>query len=822
MRKIFYLGHIKIFIAVQCLLLLISACGIDSNTPVPISVIASPTPLEQSNLTFEVEIPLKSPQGQNIYLDILDEVTGLALNPVRVSMTSIDALHASIKIPLTLGSVVKYRYLREGNPPAFETTSLGKLVRYRMIVVSGQTFVKDSVSSWSDIPYQETSGRISGQVTNAVTNSSIPNILITAGGNQTLTSSDGSYLLEGLPPGTHNLVAYSLDGSYQPFQQGAVVAPDATTPAPLQMTPSVFVNITFLTRMPESSIKNVPVRMLGNIYQLGNTFADLTGGVSTIASRAPQMTPMQDGRYSLTLALPMGLDLRYKYSLGDGFWNSEHGSDGRFVVRQLIIPSRDSIIEDAVESWSADNNASISFSVRVPNFTPKNENISLQFNPYGWTEPLPMWSLGNDRWLYVLYSPFNMFSHAGYRYCRNDECGVTDDLVTKGFNTKGFPFTTSRIAQTFEDDIQKWNWLDPPGSPTTVVASDIQARGSTFMAGVELLSKYQPPWQSYMNIGIQKIQELGSNWVILTPTWRYTRNNPPVLEIVPGKDPLWMDLNQTVNLSQHQNLKIALFPQTIYDPDPSLWWQSAKKDSGWWQNWFERYRTFILHHADFASQNNLSALIIGGPDVLPALPGGLLDNGSPSNVPGDVDEKWRQLLRDIRTRFGGKLAWAMGYPNGFKQIPGFLSDLDFVYILWSAPLTTVSNPNMTDLANEFGRLLDTDILPFQASIDKPITIAIDYPSIDGAGMGCINAGNLCLPFNVFDQPFIDIPGVNIDLAEQTDIYNASLSAINQRPWITGIISRGFYPPAAVQDKSSSIHGKPASDVLWYWFPKILK
>jgi hypothetical protein len=30
--------------------------------------------------------------------------------------------------------------------------------------------------------------------------------------------------------------------------------------------------------------------------------------------------------------------------------------------------------------------------------------------------------------------------------------------------------------------------------------------------------------------------------------------------------------------------------------------------------------------------------------------------------------------------------------------------------------------------------------------------------------------------------------------------------------------RGYY---ALQDKSASVHGKPAADILWYWFPRLL-
>jgi hypothetical protein len=53
------------------------------------------------------------------------------------------------------------------------------------------------------------------------------------------------------------------------------------------------------------------------------------------------------------------------------------------------------------------------------------------------------------------------------------------------------------------------------------------------------------------------------------------------------------------------------------------------------------------------------------------------------------------------------------------------------------------------------------------------------------------------------------------------VYQAMLTAVNGRAWVGGFISRGYYPPAILLDASASIHGKPASDELWYWFPRFL-
>jgi hypothetical protein len=58
-------------------------------------------------------------------------------------------------------------------------------------------------------------------------------------------------------------------------------------------------------------------------------------------------------------------------------------------------------------------------------------------------------------------------------------------------------------------------------------------------------------------------------------------------------------------------------------------------------------------------------------------------------------------------------------------------------------------------------------------------------------------------------------------AQSLAFYDAMFNAINARPWVNGLVSRGYYMPVVLQDKSASVHGKPAADLLWYWFPRLL-
>ena len=65
-------------------------------------------------------------------LELLDEVTGLALNPQRYAMTAENPTTYSLKLSVSVGSVLKYRYIQEGKQTAIEYNSIGKQVRYRL------------------------------------------------------------------------------------------------------------------------------------------------------------------------------------------------------------------------------------------------------------------------------------------------------------------------------------------------------------------------------------------------------------------------------------------------------------------------------------------------------------------------------------------------------------------------------------------------------------------------------------------------------------------------------------------------------------------
>ncbi len=767
------------------------------------------TPQPAVSLTVRVTLPSPLPPGETLALSVVDEVTGLALNAKNYPMQAQDPLHYAVTLPCALNSTLLYRYVRLGKLPIFEDTAADIPVRYRLYHAVAPAEIHDVIASWNDTPFSGPTGRISGQVTNASNGAPLVNILIVAGGVQTLTDSQGNFVLEGLPPGTHNLVAYALDGSYHIFQQGATVAAGLRTPVPIRLTPRPFVNVMFVVSVPQNTVKNAPLRLAGNLLQLGNTFGDLRGGMNTLVTRMPVLSPLPDGRYTITLSLPVGADVRYKYTLGDGFWNAEHHFNGDFVLRQLIVPETNAVVTDSVETWQAGNSAPIIFEVTVPNTTPATDTVSIQFNPYGWTEPIPMWSLGNYRWVYALFSPLNMLGQFEYRYCRNDQCGAADDVATPN-GQRGRVAATSLTMQDLQDEVAAWQWMQ---SVNYTPASVQPQPRNGFQAGVEFLSSYHPSWQSYLPQALFDVHHLGTNLLVLTPTWTAQRASPLIFAPTPVLDPLWGDIGQMVGLARAINLNVAIFPTVRYRADATTWWLSAPGDEAWWNRWFERYRAFVMYHADLARQSGAGMLILGEEGLTPALPGGLLPDGRPSGVPADADGRWRDILSETRRHFNGQIYWALSFQGEAPRAPAFLSEVDGIYLLWEAPLSTTATPTVEELAAQAGHLLDDSIAPLVNTLHKPVILAAAYPAVVGAA-------KVRKDWQYFNQPTQDDASFPLSLQEQADIYQALLIALDSRPWLKGFVSRGYYPPIALKDKSASVHGKPAAEVLRFWYSRL--
>jgi len=260
-----------------------------------------------------------------------------------------------------------------------------------------------------------------------------------------------------------------------------------------------------------------------------------------------------------------------------------------------------------------------------------------------------------------------------------------------------------------------------------------------------------------------------------------------LLALNPGPDALWPDLAEQIQAGAAAGLNIALRPTPHFLIDSQEWWTSAPRDESWWQVWFEQYRTFALHHADLAARTEAQALILGGDWLAPALPGGLLADGSPSGVPQDAETRWQNLLAEVRQHYQGQLVWAMP-AQAIKDSPPFLSNVDRVVLDLNIP---AGQSLEAALGESVDYWMDVSLRAFEALEGKPLLLSVS----------CVS---------------------DPDLQAQVDCYQAALSAANTRDWISGFIAAGLYPAAMLRDTSTTVYGKTASELLGLWYPLMVK
>jgi hypothetical protein len=294
---------------------------------------------------------------------------------------------------------------------------------------------------------------------------------------------------------------------------------------------------------------------------------------------------------------------------------------------------------------------------------------------------------------------------------------------------------------------------------------------------------------------LQDVKNLEANWLVLSPTWTYQRADNgdwlPLFNPLPSQDIPWPDLIELIRQAKELDLSIALNPAANIPGNAENWWGEARLDAAWWDTWFAEYRRFALHHAELAAQSGVSALILGGEWIQPALPGGTLPDGSPSYVPTDSGQRWLELLSEVRSLYNGSLLWALPVEQAANP-PEFLDVVDQVYLTYtiSEEEQIAAANGQSNLSASLTGMLDGVVAPLQQSLGKPFILALAAP------------GNL--------------PNTQA----QMDSYIAGLQAASQREWIVGFVSRGYYPPAAVFDSGFSVHGSPTEELLRIWFPAL--
>jgi Glycoside Hydrolase Family 113 len=278
---------------------------------------------------------------------------------------------------------------------------------------------------------------------------------------------------------------------------------------------------------------------------------------------------------------------------------------------------------------------------------------------------------------------------------------------------------------------------------------------------------------------LEKIRGIGANSVAIMP-YAFTRA-PEETSIRFRTDETDARVIRTIEQARHAGLGVLL--------KPHLWGRGFTGDIRFasdedFQLWWESYRSWLLHFARMAELYDVELLALGNEL------GGLTVH----------EQAWRDLIRDVRRIYRGKLTYASHWSGEFEQV-AFWDALDYIGVNAYFPLAAPGETPRSDSARVAA--IRSRLAAVAARFGKPVLFTeVGFPSTENAAVG----------------PWADGGGA-IDLQLQKRCYEVIFESFWREPWFAGGYwwkwpSHGRGGP---YDGSHPPNGKPAMEVLRRWF-----
>lgn len=284
-------------------------------------------------------------------------------------------------------------------------------------------------------------------------------------------------------------------------------------------------------------------------------------------------------------------------------------------------------------------------------------------------------------------------------------------------------------------------------------------------------------------------------WISQTPFGWMQRPGSTDIRIASQGDVFWGETD--AGLAETTKLARAFGIRTLLKPHL---WVAGWHDTVWtgeirmpstsaWKAWFESYRRFILHYAVLAEEHHMEALAVGT-----ELQGATLGH----------EEEWREIIRQIRKVYHGKLTYAANWDHEFETI-GFWDALDFAGVQAYFPLSQESDPSLEALLAGWSgpiKMLDG----VAGRIGRPIVFTeVGYKSADRASV----------------EPWRWETTDRANPEQQARCYEAMFRAVWGKPWLEGVYVWKWFPrfdtARSDGDNNFTPQGKPAEQVLSRWY-----
>jgi len=304
--------------------------------------------------------------------------------------------------------------------------------------------------------------------------------------------------------------------------------------------------------------------------------------------------------------------------------------------------------------------------------------------------------------------------------------------------------------------------ITPLSQIPTLVPEDEFIRGvSLNNIGLRLDSRYA------RQIITEHILPAGMNYVALTPTCMGRDANDIEIaceyERVAGKSgPPVMDdeLINTIQYLHSVGLRVVLKPHFLLISELENDFSGPQLGYQWndetWHAWFENYTVFITHYAQIAEEQQVDIFVIG----------------NEMEYATHREEDWRNVIAAVRLVYTGPITYAANTWNFEALKVGFWDDLDFIgtnaYNYFYQPISDVSIEGMRNAWEPALQKLEA----LSETHGKPVLFTeFGATSKVGHNQGIAR----------------DWIAASYDGQAQADHYEAFFAAIQDRPWVKGVL-----------------------------------
>lgn len=278
------------------------------------------------------------------------------------------------------------------------------------------------------------------------------------------------------------------------------------------------------------------------------------------------------------------------------------------------------------------------------------------------------------------------------------------------------------------------------------------------------------------------------NWISQTPfAWQRSSSDPEI-RMNTNSDRVWwgesdLGIAETTQLAEKLKIKTLLKPHLwIRDSWPGdVKMESEEK----WKEWFANYKAFIIHYAKLAEANQIKILCIGTE----------LSHATAREA------EWRNLIREIRKIYSGKLTYAANFHDEFENIK-FWDALDFIGVQAYFPLSHKNNPTTQELMANWVQHLNS-VERIHEKYDKPVLFTeIGYRSTNDAAI------------EPWKWPQENKEAVS-SAETQAKCYEAFFKTAWKKPWLVGAYFWKWYPHGSnrLLEVDFTPQGKQAEKIL---------